>query len=217
MKRVLTLFLALAMLAGVMTISAGAAGYAGDDGSNVTYVTAADNTAHGGGRQQGNLAAGQTIGTSEIPVKVQIAKATSTTSVYAVSVDKTELSFTYGSQTSYVWNPEKLQYDVVTSGSNTWDPASQTITVTNYSDLPIDVTADYNQEANYTGLTASFSSSDTQTGTLKLATASKGLGQIGEAVTGTFEVTMSGTITTAIGTDPVKVGTITLTIKVPTT
>ena len=220
MKKVLATTLALAMLLGTTTV-AKAAGYA-EESDNVTYnegTTA--NTDYGGGVQKGELTNGSTIGTGSVDVKITTGNASTTTNVYAVSIDKTELSFSYGSDTSYIWNPEEQKYVIVTGSgtSNEWSSTASTITITNYSDLPIDVEASFQKEADITDeITVSFTDSDTDTtndSKLSIATAvtTGNLGKTGNPKSGTFTITLSGTPTVPYANT--KLGTISLTIKVP--
>ena len=227
MKRVLAIVTALAMMVSLMTVAASAE-YS-DDSSNVKYNTGVDgyteNVGHGGGVvQKADETAGTTIGTSEVPVKVTVGT-TTTTHVYAVSIDKTELSYTYGNNMSMIWNPAKLAYDVVTGGDGSnWTKEEDTITVTNHSDLAVDVVAEWQAAPGHTGVSAEITaaaSGNNGTGsdsTLKLKSALMAGGEAQNTErTGTFTVVMSGTVGALGGTQSATIGTITLTIKVPTT
>ena len=110
MKRILALTLSLAMLAGLMTVSAGAAegGYV-ENSDNVEYAGFNDdhvydkNTKNGGGIIAGTDLAptydpNETIATGSVGVKGWTEMgAGSVTHVYAVSITTTELTFSYGS------------------------------------------------------------------------------------------------------------------------
>lgn len=156
-------------------------------------------------------------------VKISSGKASTTTNVYAVSIDTTELSFSYGGDTSYIWNPEKQKYVIVTGSgaSDGWRSSASAITITNYSDLPIDVDASFQKVVGITDeITVSFTDSDqgtTDDSKLSLAAAvtTGTLGETGTPKTGTFTVALSGTPT--VPYTNTKLGTITLTIKVPGT
>ena len=221
MKRILAAAVSLAMLVSLMTV--GASAVYDESSDNVEYNTEVDgyseNTGHGGGVQQNtNYSAGTVIGTSEIPVEVTVNQAGTTTHVYAVSIDVSELSYTYGSNTDTIWNPDTLSYDVVGDGEN-WVNNTQKITVTNYSDLPVDVEASWLAAANHGNVTATVEVADGYTGegtsTLSLTSAlATGLESQNQARVGGFDVTMSGNIG-GITATTMTVGTITLTIKVP--
>lgn len=231
MKRILALTLSLAMLAGLMTVSAGAAeGYAeGSDNVDYELIDGGEkhenqkNTNNGGGMIAGtgsnptNYDEGESIASGTINVTASINdEGGSITHVYAVSINTTSLSFTYGNNaTSYIWNPSKLQYDLVTGngGDNGWSN-SQSINVTNYSDLPVDVTAEYQAETGHEGISATFSGSNT----LSLDAATDGItGTLGTGtkVGGTFTMSLTGT--PGALADNTVIGTVTLTFSKPTT
>ena len=198
-----------------------------ENSDNVEYAGFNDdhvddkNTNNGGGMIAGTDLAprydeDETIATGTIDVTASINDGEgSVTHVYAVSINTTSLSFTYGNNaTSYIWNPSKLQYDLVTGsgGDNGWS-GSQSISVTNYSDLPVDVTAAYQAETGHEGITASFSTSDT----LSLDAATDGItgtSGTGTKVDGTFTMSLTG----APGAlaDNTVIGTVTLTFSKPT-
>jgi len=221
MKKVLVSTLALAMLLGATTV-ANAAGYT-DGSSHVTYNSekATANTDYGGGVQKGTLTKGDTIGTGSVNVKISTGDAGETTNVYAVSIDKTELSFSYGGATSHIWNPEKQKYVIVPGSdpSDEWISNAPTIKITNYSDLPIDVEASFQREAGITDdINASFTDTDPDTTddrklSIAAAVTTGKLSETGTPKTGIFTVALSGTPTFAYA--DTKLGTITLTIKVP--
>ena len=220
MKKVLVSTLALAMLLGATTV-ANAAGYA-ETSDNVTYSEGTTkNTEHGGGVKKGTLDAGSTIGTGSVDVKISTGSESTTTNVYAVSIDKTELSFSYGGATSYIWNPEKQQYVIVTgSGTSTeWRSTASTIIITNYSDLPIDVEATFQKVEDIAdNFTVSFTDTDENTKSdsklsLAAAVTTDSLKETGIPKVGAFTVALSGT--PSVPYADTKLGTITLTIKVP--
>ena len=221
MKRILAITMTLAMLMSLMTV--GASAVYDESSDNVEYNTEvegySENTGHGGGVQQNtNYSAGTVIGTSKIPVEVTVNQAGTTTHVYAVSIDVGELSYSYGSNTDTIWNPDTLSYDVVGDGDN-WVNNTQKITVTNYSDLPVDVGASWQAATNHGNVTATVEVAAGYTGdgtsTLSLASAlATGLETQNQARVGGFDVTMSGNIG-GITATTMTVGTITLTIKVP--
>lgn len=221
MKKVLVSTLALAMLLGATTV-ANAAGEYADRSSHVTYSAGTTvNTDYGGGVQKGSLGAGSTIGTGSVDVEISTGEASTKTNVYAVSIDTTKLSFSYGSATSYIWNPEEQKYVIVkeTGSSDGWTSSTPTITITNYSDLPIDVEAFFQREAGITDeITASFADSDQDAKTdsklsLAAAVTTDSLKETGIPKVGAFTVALSGTPSVPYANE--KLGTITLTIKVP--
>lgn len=139
MKKILATTLALAMLAGAMTVSAGAA-YS-DDSNHFTDDKAANSNTAG---VEASTIAEDTIASKDVTVKIQTTGNINTTHVYAISYSKTELTFTYEMGGTRIWNPETLKYENKDSGGN-WNVETQEIKVTNYSDLGVKVTAAVDQ------------------------------------------------------------------------
>ena len=150
MKKVLATCMALAMLAGAMTVNAGAT-YKGDP-NHLTEDTA--NNANKAGKAAGTTDTTDTeIGKQTIPVKIQTVSGGGTTNVYAVSFSTTEVTFTWNNTATTIWNPETLKYET-TNDSGSWAAESQKITVNNYSDVAIKVTPDTTAPASAdTGVT----------------------------------------------------------------
>lgn len=222
MKKVLVSTLALAMLLGATTVANAAETYA-DSSSHVTYSGGTPNNGHGGGVQKGTLAEGDIIGTGSVNVEISTGEASTKTNVYAVSIDTTKLSFSYGNAASYIWNPEQQQYVIVkeTGAPDEWKSNASTIKITNYSDLPIDVEALFKKADGITDkITASFTDSDEITKddsklSLAAAVTTDSLKETGIPKAGAFTVALSGT--PSVPYADTKLGTITLTIKVPVT
>lgn len=223
MKRILAIGMALAMLVGTMTVSAGAVD------ENVTYNASvsgySQNTAHGGGVVEGDgYTPGTTIGTGSVDVMVQTATEPTITNVYSVGISTTTLTFNYGGAASYIWNPTDLRYEVIgnTGGDGTlWTATTgDTIEVTNYSDLPIEVEASYTADGTVTesdqiDVTLTPDVGGTPTLSLESAVTTGDLDATGEPVADSFTVALSGNLTYSYRA-PAKLGTITLEIKVPT-
>ena len=233
LKRIFAIALTLAMLVGVMTVSAAAAGYV-EASDNVTYDTTGShgtaNTTHGGGVVQNPsgtaaYAAGDTIATGEVDVTFNMASESTTTNVYAVSINTSELTFTYGAGTTYTWNPEKLKYDISTTGDdNLWTGNANVITVTNYSNLDVTAEASFEKDAGITEeVTGTFAAAagtgaSEAGGILTLQSAARditGHTGTGTASDGTFTLTLEGNLDSPYA-DGTTVGTITVTFKVPT-
>ena len=215
MKKTLALTLSLAMLVGATTLSASAAYYDGKTEITFDNALTTGNADHGGGKQDSSpLAEGSTVGTGNVDVKIETSTSATITHVYAIAYSTTELSYTYGA-TNYVWNPEDQVYDLVSSGDTWSNNGGNTITVTNYSDLPVDVTATFQKETAITdNITANFADSNT----LKLASAvtdNTDITSQGTPTSNTFTVSLTGSATKPYGAGT-KLGTITLTVKVPT-
>lgn len=185
MKRILALTLSLAMLAGLMTVSAGAT-YLSDP--NHLTTDNAGNTSKAGTPAGEDDTTGTEIDSKDVTVKLKTSSGGGTTHVYAVSFDTTEVTFTWTNTASTIWNPETLKYET-TNNDGSWATASQAITVNNYSDVAIKVEADNATPASSdAGVTLNVS------GPLELdsaydntATGSVKTGKITVSVTGTPE------------------------------
>ena len=248
MKRILAITMTLAMLLGLMTIGASAT-YANDgtkpqyyDGTGVADEDkATEKGTNGGGVNQTNeYGEGDTvaIGTGEVKVSSDTSQA-SITHVYAVNFSMPDsLSYTFGTSTQYIWNPETLIYDVIQAGENLWTSGGQgQITVRNYSDLPVDVTASFDDTNRDTKLASQtinvyFTAEDAQAGTTTDATATVSLDATHAVVDDDVSQTLANAVGAAMKSDVIyfridgslsmaaselKLGDIVLTFTVPTT
>ena len=122
------------------------------------------------------------------------------------------MEFNYNSGDKKVWNPEKLEYEIVEGeeGDASWTPANEggdTVTVTNHSNTEITATPSYTAKDGFESAGMNFS-----TDALKVATADNGVdGAAGTAVTGTITVTPTGSLPE--GTENATIGSITITIS----
>lgn len=124
MKRILSVFLAALMLAGLCAISA-AADFVGGGADGVEAGS------YNGGTAEGDV----TITVTGDPVHK-----------YAVDVEFETLSFTYS--TGSTWNPTTHQYEV--NGTGTWsDP--KTVSIYNHSDLSVWYSAEASEEVTSYG------------------------------------------------------------------
>ena len=189
MKRIVTLVLALAMLAGALTVTAGAAYLT--DYTNITANTANNDDSAGieAGTQD---TTGTLIDTQDVTVKYQTTSGGGLINVYAVSIDKTELTFTWSNSASTIWNPETLAYET-DNNTGSWSNASQDLTIYNYSDVKIKVEA-----ANTNPTTEDSNVTVTVGGPLELDAAYNPSGD-NEVKSGTISVTVDGTPTIAPG------------------
>ncbi|WP_130870613.1 hypothetical protein [Intestinimonas massiliensis (ex Afouda et al. 2020)] len=135
MKKILATTLALAMLAGAMTVSAGAA-YLSDQ-NHLTEDNAGNTSTAGKAAGTGDTS-GTEIGSKDVTVKLQSSSTGGTTHVYAVSFNTTEVTFTWNNSATTIWNPETLKYET-TNDDGSWKEATQVIKVNNYSDVAIKV------------------------------------------------------------------------------
>ena len=209
MKRILTLALALAMLAGVLTIPAGATyetvdtnHFTADDATNTDSAGTIATTAQ------------DPIGSEDVIVKVATTGTVNTTNVYAITYSVTELTFTYNQGGTRIWNPETLKYENSGTGGN-WDSETQEITVKNYSDLAVKVSAAVDQtgmaeEGNVT-VTAT-KKGDTVTEIQLESAYNSTMPSQSKATEGVFEVKVAGTPVNEYGT-ATQMAKITLTVN----
>ena len=245
MKRILAITMTLAMLLGLMTIGASAT-YATDgtkpqyyDGTGVADEDkATEKGTNGGGvNQTDEYGEGDTVAIGESAVNVTSnTDGASITHVYAVNFTMPDaLTFTYGSSSQYTWNPETMSYDMTSPGTDNWSADGKgTITVRNYSDLPVEVTASFdttdqasqlasqNINVYFDTTNADFNGTET-TATVSLAAThivveddvSQTLTNANDATVRTDEIyfRIDGSLTTSA--NALKLGDIVLTFKVP--
>lgn len=205
MKRNLAKVLAAVMLVGGMTVNVNADDYSSDE-MKLTDDTARNTGKNGTEAVEDENESGakkdQELKETAIDVKLKTDGAGDTIHVYGVSIDVSELTYNYSSTKSLIWNPNSLAYEyVVDSTGNTDDwsgKKTQTITVTNYSDLPIYVTATDNVSDSGNGVSLTYKYTDAASSSDKLAlgAAFSGdvkLGASGTATNGTIDVTINGT------------------------
>ena len=209
MKKVLATAMALAMLASAVTINAGAA-YR-DDPNHFTDDTPGLNSDSAG---ISATTAKNPIASKNVEVKIQTSGDVNTTHVYAISYSHTELTFTYEMGGTRVWNPETLKYENK-DGGGIWNRDTQEITVKNYSDLGVKITAAVAQEGlPEQGNVTVTAEKKTDGGTeIELASAyNSGNPQASAATEGIFEVKVDGSPVNEYAT-AVKMATITLTVN----
>lgn len=212
MKKVLVSTLALAMLVGAMTINAGAA-YGEKYSTDGNYFNNPDNAANS--TQKGTTAGNpqSEIGTAEVPVKIKTQDTTDTGYVWAVSYDVTELQFTYVPSGTKIWNPDTLMYETPATGS--WDQEGKAeIKVTNYSNVPINVTAEVTQTVETGRVTLDIYDKAATTGDQDIAldSADAVMNQgVGTATSGVFTFTITGT-PLATYDDFTEIASVTLTV-----
>lgn len=209
MKKVLATAMALAMLASAVTINAGAA-YLSDP-NHFTDDTSGLNSSNAGISANGVK---DPIASKDVEVKIQTSGDVNTTHVYAISYSHTELTFTYEMGGTRVWNPETLKYENK-DGGGTWSRATQEITVKNYSDLGVKITAAVDQEGlpEQGNVTVTAEKKTDGGAEIELASAyNSGNPQASAATEGIFEVKVDGSPVNEY-TTAVKMATITLTVN----
>ncbi|MBQ8833718.1 MAG: hypothetical protein IJ001_02175 [Oscillospiraceae bacterium] len=123
--------------------------------------------------------------------------------IYNVDIQWGELIFTYSETTEKTWNPDTHTYDTDVSGG--WDKTETAITVTNHSNVAVDVAMSVTPVAG-TGVNVTLTGGN--------ATLAAGVeGDVDGAASVTGKLTISGTPNSTVTEAGVKVGEITVTIE----
>lgn len=123
--------------------------------------------------------------------------------VYNVNITWDNMNFIYTDSGAKVWNPDTHTYSTATEGK--WDKTQADITVTNHSNVAVDIAIAYASTAN-TGIT----------GTITNGTATLRAGELekpDEADSMTAILKISGKPNSSVTKDGVKIGTITIQIS----
>ena len=75
--------------------------------------------------------------------------------VYSVDIEWGDMDFTYTAGDEGTWNPETHQYEGGSEG--TWTAKNNIVTVTNHSELPVEVSFGYAEHPGYENITGSYS------------------------------------------------------------
>lgn len=182
MKKFLAVTLALTMALSMLATNASAAYL--DDANHITE-NSAGNADTAGVEVGSDASKGDEIGSADIPVYIQAETDRTTTNVYAISYDVSELVFVFSGTEESIWNPETLKYEIA-EADGSWDKTNQNITVYNYSDIPVKVTPS-NTTPTDTGVNVTLGSA------LELASAFDGdVSKAGTVKSGTISVTIDG-------------------------
>ena len=141
-------------------------------------------------------------GSKEIEVTAKYSSTISTPDVYSVDIEWNSMSFTYTQTSTKKWNADDHSYNTVSEGA--WDKTSATITVTNHSNVSVNVDMKYTAVEN-TGVKGTL----TNTSTVLKAGAE---GNYNGADSVSAKLTISGKPNTTVTDDGIKVGTIKVTI-----
>lgn len=146
----------------------------------------------------------ETMGTGEktVDVTASYKPSTTTESIYNVDITWESMRFTYTETGSKKWSASTHTYSGDANGA--WDKTEAKITVTNHSDLAVNVAVTYSAVGD-TGIT----------GTITNGTATLQAGKVGkpnEADSMTATLTISGTPNTSVTENGIKIGTITIKI-----
>lgn len=151
MRRMLSMLMSVALMLSVATISVAAVEdetptYTAGDELNITVEDEYEYTPSMAGLFAYSYKDGDTIGEGDVDINV-ITKVNQYTHVYAVSYSTSELTFEYVTL-DMTWNPIDMEYQSQVGNAPGWKETAQDVTVTNFSDLPIAVSASIAKEAN---------------------------------------------------------------------
>ena len=150
------------------------------------------------------------IGSKEIDVKAKYSVVSNTPASYSVDLSWTDMTFTYTRRDTHVWNPlthtwNPKNHSYKTTTRNKWTDKEATITVTNHSNVDVQVTVAYIPEPD----------TDIK-GILKNASAMLKAGAIGDyagADSMTATLTVSGTPKDITNATETSVGKLRITIR----
>ena len=143
------------------------------------------------------------IGSREIEVKARYSIVSTAPASYSVDLRWTDMTFTYTREDTHIWDP--LTHTYKTGSSAGWDRTRGSITVTNHSNVDVQVTVEYLPEPD-TGIK----------GILKNASARLKAGIVGDyagADSMTATLTVSGTPEETVTAAGTSVGKLRITIR----
>lgn len=88
---------------------------------------------------------GDQVGSGEVSALLKTTGTHDYRHVYAASFSLNELTFTFDQGGTRTWNPETLRYELSEGGGGTWNDQGQDLNVSNYSDLPVKISATVSQ------------------------------------------------------------------------
>lgn len=143
------------------------------------------------------------VGSREIDVNARYKTIAQAPASYSVDLFWSDMTFTYTNQQTRIWNPKDHSYKTRSSGK--WDKTRGTITVTNHSNVDVNVTVTYTP-LEETGIT----------GTLKNPSGKLKAGKEGDyegADSMTTTLVISGKPTAAVTDQNTKIGSLKITIQ----
>ena len=143
------------------------------------------------------------IGSKEIDVKAKYSVVSNTPASYSIDLSWTDMTFTYTRTDTHIWDP--LTHTYKTGSKSGWDKTRGSITVTNHSNVDVQVEVEYLPEPD-TGIK----------GILKNASAKLKAGAIGDyagADSMTATLTVSGTPKEITDATETNIGKLKITIR----
>ena len=142
-------------------------------------------------------------GSQTIDVTAKSVVSSTTTDCYSVDITWTDMTFTYESSEIKTWDASNHSYSSNTVSG--WDKTEASITVTNHSNVEVDVTIAYTPVEG-TGVTGTI-----QDGAETLAAGEEGKYDMADSMTAVL--TISGVPTATVTSNGVKIGSITVTVQ----
>lgn len=142
-------------------------------------------------------------GSQNIDVTAKYTAVSAFPASYSVDIQWADMTFTYTEKKTHVWNASDHSYD--TQSQAKWDKTEATVTVTNHSNVDVDVTVSYTPVAD-TGIIGILQNAS---GTLQAGI----VGDYGGADSMTATLSISGTPEKTVTTSGVKIGSIKITIE----
>lgn len=142
-------------------------------------------------------------GSKDIDVKARYKEVTSTPATYSMDIQWSDMTFTYTREDTNIWNPKTHTYE--TESQSGWESTQGSVTVTNHSNVDVQVTVTYLPEPD-TGVS----------GVLKNASAKLKAGRVGDydgADSMTATLTVSGTPKKSVTAAGTTVGKLRITIQ----
>lgn len=143
-------------------------------------------------------------GSQDIDVTAKYSDAVTTPDVYSVDIEWDNMTFTYSEAGTMDWDPATHTYKVNVNAG--WDKESANVTVTNHSNVDVNVTFGYIPVETF-GVTTALTNTEAA---VKLAAGVEG--NIAGAASVTATLTISGTPNETVTAEGVVVGTITVKI-----
>lgn len=143
------------------------------------------------------------IGSREIDVNARYKTVSKAPASYSVDLEWSDMTFTYIREETLTWSAKDHSYKSRSSGK--WDKTKGIVTVTNHSNVDVQVTITYQPHEN-TGIT----------GTLRNGSRKLKAGKVGDyegADSMTATLTISGKPTAAVTEAETKIGSIRITIS----
>ena len=144
-------------------------------------------------------------GSQDIDVTAKYSDSTTTPDAYSIDIAWEDMTFTYSMAGTMEWDPATHTYEEnITAG---WDKESADVTVTNHSNVAVDVSFGYTPTNSY-GVITALSNSDSA---LNLAAGVEG--DVANAAAATATLSVSGVPNDTVTENGVVVGTITVQVN----